>query len=178
MAIKEETKLLLRFRGGLQERMRRLQDEIGDLNKAIEAIDAIIVKSGFQQAASAGEAESKVDEDGASIKSKDGVVLGTVHVTDREIVFRPAEGLDFKVSTPPFQSFLVDRVLANMRTSDEARANRGEMPPEDALSYDVSTDGEILNGLVIRNFGGERRMREITSSLRWTLDKMHEKKGQ
>ena len=174
--MEEETKLLLRLRGGLQMRMRRLQNELGDLNEAIVAIDSIIVRRGFRQASPKGEVDA--GEEGASIKSKDGTLLGTAKVSEREIVFKPADGVVFNVSTPPFQSFLVDRVLANMRTSDEARANKGEILPDDVLSYEVSTDGEDLSGLVIRNFGGERRMREITSSLRWTFDKMHEKRSQ
>jgi len=33
----------------------------------------------------------------------------------------------------------------------------------------------VLKGLRVSNYGGERRMREITSSLRWTLDKMYDK---
>jgi len=32
-----------------------------------------------------------------------------------------------------------------------------------------------LTRLMIQNYGGERRLREIRSSLRWTLERMYEK---
>jgi hypothetical protein len=43
------------------------------------------------------------------------------------------------------------------------------------LSFEVATDGERIIGITIRNYGGERRLREIQSSLRWAFDKMYEK---
>jgi hypothetical protein len=33
----------------------------------------------------------------------------------------------------------------------------------------------VLKALHVRNYGGERRLREINSSLRWTFDKMYDK---
>jgi len=62
-----------------------------------------------------------------------------------------------------------------MRSSDENRAAMGEVSPEDVLAYEVSNEGERLLSLVVRNYGGERRLREIRSGLRWTFDKMYEK---
>jgi hypothetical protein len=62
-----------------------------------------------------------------------------------------------------------------MKTTDEARAATGEITPEQVLSYSVDLDGETIRGLLIRNYGGERRLREIQSSLRWSLDKMYDK---
>jgi hypothetical protein len=113
--------------------------------------------------------------DGSSIQAKDGTILGRVQVDDDKIVFTPREGLTFMTSTPPFQSFLLDRVLANMRTSDETRAATGEITLEQVLSYEVEADGEAIKTLAVHNYGGERRLREIQSSLRWSLDKMYDK---
>jgi hypothetical protein len=113
--------------------------------------------------------------DGSSIQAKDGTILGRVHVDDDTIVFTPREGLTFMKSTPPFQSFLLDRVLANMRKTDEVRAASGEITLEQVLSYIVEADGEIIKSLNVNNYGGERRLREIQSSIRWSLDKMYDK---
>jgi hypothetical protein len=62
-----------------------------------------------------------------------------------------------------------------MNATDEGRATSGELSPDETLSYDVITDGERILQIVIRNYGGERRLREIQSSLRWAFEKMHEK---
>jgi hypothetical protein len=62
-----------------------------------------------------------------------------------------------------------------MRSTDEDRATRGEIDSKDILSYDVQAEGETIRSLVVHNYGGERRLREIQSSLRWSFDKMYDK---
>ncbi len=113
--------------------------------------------------------------EGSSIQAKDGTIIGRTQVTDDSFTFTPREGLGFTISTPPWQSFLVERVLASMRTTDEGRAATGEIPPDKVLEYIINTDGDVIRSLTVRNFGGERRLREIQSSLRWSLDKMYDK---
>ena len=168
----EEMRVLLRIHEGLEKRIARHQDEIEDMRRAIAELDRIIVRQGFQKPVTPAPEE---DEEKTSVKSKDGTLLGTLQVDDRNIVFTLSDRLEFATSIPPFQSFLVERVLANMRTSDEERAAKGEISPDEVLSYEVSTDGERLRRVVVHNYGGDRRLREIRSSLRWTFDKMYEK---
>jgi hypothetical protein len=199
MSTESEIRKLLKIRADLEKRVEDLQIEINDLNIAIAEIDKVIIKQGFQQTNTSLQvvqlAEDKNDEqkqlesvrtidtmtepqvDSSSIKSKDGTVLGKIQVNRDDIVFTPKQGLTFMLSTPPFQSFLLDRVLGNMRATDENRAAIGEISPEQILSYNVETEGEIIKSLIIRNAGGERRLREIQSSLRWSLDKMYDKVG-
>ena len=192
MSSESDIRKLLKMRADLEEHTEQLQIEIEDLKLAMAEIDKAIVRQGFQQPSSASQVmkptELKPEEhkqpatvtpeptaDGSSIQAKDGTILGRVLVDDDKIVFTPREGLAFMTSTPPFQSFLLDRVLANMRTSDEARAASGEITLEQVLSYEVEADGEAIKTLTVHNYGGERRLREIQSSLRWSLDKMYDK---
>ena len=113
--------------------------------------------------------------DGSSIQAKDGTILGRIQISENSFAFTPREEIIFNTSTPPFQSFLIDRVLANMKTTDETRAAKGEITPDQILSYKVEVDGEVIKSLIVSNYGGERRLREIQSSLRWSLDKMYDK---
>jgi len=179
-----ETRKLLKFREDLEDRIGRLQAEVEDLRKAVAEIDRQIVRQGFRQpvptaarpATSAG--TDLGEEDQSSVKSKDGEILGTLRVDETEIVFEPRDDLVFVTSIPPFQSFFVERVLDNMRSTDEGRVTAGEIHADEILSYEVETDGERILQVVVRNYGGERRLREIQSSLRWAFEKMHEKLGQ
>jgi len=200
MSTESDIRKLLKMRADLEERADQLQSEIDDLKVAISVIDKGIVTQGFRQpetdSTSGFQAmklpETKLSErpaakpvevasssepvtDGSSIQAKDGTVLGRVQITNDTIIFIPRQGLSFTTSTPPFQSFLLDRVLANMRTMDETRAATGEITPDQVLSYSLEADGEVIRELTIRNYGGERRLREIQSSLRWSFDKMYDK---
>jgi hypothetical protein len=190
-----DVKRLLKFRSDLEARASALQFEIGDLKKAMAVIDGAIVQEGFRQPggfqpmsvakkpeapkpAAPVERGPSPEQDPAgsqSVQAKDGTVLGKLAVTEREIVFTPREGMVFLTSTPPFQSFLVERVLQSMKESDEQKAAAGELDPSEALGFQVEAEGEEIRRIMVRNYGGERRLREIQSGFRWSLDKMYDK---
>jgi hypothetical protein len=183
LSTEDETRKLLKIREDLVSRIGRLQEEIEDLRRATAEIDGLIVRQGFRQpvptqtsrVTESEDEASGVEEDIHSVKSKSGMTLGTLQINNEEIAFEPVSGLVFIKSIPPFQSFLVERVFDNMRSTDEERATQGEIQPEEVLSYSVEADQERIKRIVVRNYGGERRLREIQSSLRWTFDKMYDK---
>ncbi len=192
MSNEQETKKLLGFRESMEQRILELEQEIKDLQKAMEEIDKLIVNTGFRtfatadtlvqdkpvkpqkESVSAPIPEDEL-EDLMNITSKDGTILGTVQVEEHTIIFTPAVTFEFTVDIPPFQSFLIDRVLENMRKTDQERSTNGELDPDEILEYSVEDQDGKISLLTIRNYGGERRLREINSSLRWTLDKMYDK---
>jgi len=188
MSNEQETKKLLSFRESMENRIQELEAEINDLNTAIEELDKLIVNTGFRTFSTAdtftapetpkieptptGEPE---EEDQVSITSKDGTVLGIMKVEGHTILFTPTETFDFTLDIPPFQSFLIERVLENMRNTDQERSTNGELDPGEILEYAVEEQDGKITLLTIQNYGGERRLREINSSLRWTFDKMYDK---
>lgn len=181
MTSEDETRKLLDFRKELELKIGKLQSEIEDLKRAVDEIDKHIVRQGFRQPISKpvkpeNYFEGDVGEENhISVKSKDGETLGFIYMKENEICFVPRDDLDFSTAIPPFQSFFIERVLSNMRSTDERRVTAGEVSPDEVLSYSVETEEETILKVVIKNYGGERRLREIRSSLRWTFEKMYEK---
>lgn len=188
MSSEQETKKLLQLRESMEKRIQELQLEIGDLQTAIEELDKLIITTGFrifttpeiptiqEQTASITTKDlEQVETDQISITSKDGTILGKMIVKDHTIQFTPSESFLFTLDTPPFQSFLVERVFENMRKTDQERASNGELDPAEILEYEIQDQEAKITLLIIRNYGGERRLREINSSLRWTFDKMYDK---
>lgn len=181
MSEEQETKRLLQFKETLEQRMAELEAEAADLKAAMAAIDNMIVAEGFRTptvSKAAPQAETlhpESFEEGMSVTSKDGAVLGRMNVEGKDLLFEPQSEYEFKADIPPFQSFLVERVLANMSSTDRERAADGELDPSEILEYEVKEEDGVLRELRVRNYGGERRLREINSSLRWTFDKMYDK---
>jgi len=184
-----DTKKLLEYRETMEARLAELEQEIIDLRRAVATIDRLIVSEGFRTPTAQPDKEPPAarqeprpqeepvpgDGETTSITSKDGTVLGKLRVEGRDLVFKPQPEYGFTVDTPPFQSFLIDRVLANMSATDQERAANGEIAEDEALSFEAKEDGGRLLEITVRNYGGERRLREINSSLRWSLDKMYDK---
>lgn len=194
MSKEQETKRLLQFRETMEQRMAELEAEAADLRAAMAAIDKMIVAEGFrtptapkaapqpkprtetpQPTPQAETLQPESFEEGMSITSKDGAVLGKMNVEGKDLLFEPQPEYEFKTDIPPFQSFLVERVLANMGSTDRERAANGELDQSEILEYEVEEEDGMLRMLHVRNYGGERRLREINSSLRWTFDKMYDK---
>ena len=190
MSKAQETKRLLQFKETIEQRMAELEAEAADLRAAMAAIDNMIVVEGFRtptvpkdipqpeprtETPQAETLQPESFEEGMSITSKDGAVLGRMKVEGKDLVFEPQSEYEFKTDIPPFQSFLVERVLANMSSTDRERAVNGEIDQSEILEYEVNEEDGVLRELHVRNYGGERRLREINSSLRWTFDKMYDK---
>jgi hypothetical protein len=195
MAEANETKKLLVFKASLETRFREIEQEMTDIRTALDEINGLLITTGFKTFTTPTtsspiyvskpdpEEETTMttplapppDDDEMSITGKDGTELGTIIVEGSTLVFTPSEVFKFTTDIPPFQSFLLERVLDNMRRTDQERASNGELEPQDILEYTVETDGDMISKLSITNYGGERRLRELNSSLRWTLDKMYDK---
>lgn len=188
MSNEQETKKLLQFRETMEQRIQELEQEMQNLQIAMAEIDKLIVNTGFRTFTTADklvkdEPETPteplqtddIEEDQLSITSKDGTILGAMEIENHTIIFTPAESFDFKLDIPPFESFLVERVLDNMRKTDQERSTNGELDPSEVLEYEVQDQDGKITSLTIHNYGGERRLREINSSIRWTFDKMYDK---
>jgi hypothetical protein len=184
MSNEEETRKLLQIRDGLERRLEKLKGEIDSIRIAIEKIDTSIVRQGFkkplietpiQQPEIIQDTEEGEGAFGSTIRAKDGTILGVFIVEDESITFNPREDLQFDINTPPLQSFLVERVLRNMKKRDEEGAANGIIEPEKILNYQIDVEEDRLKSIKIDNYGGDNRQREIRSSIRWTFDKMYEK---
>ena len=62
-----------------------------------------------------------------------------------------------------------------MRGKDVEDSKRGEVEPDKILSYNVIQDGDVIKELIIQNYRDDDRLRKIRTTVRWTLEKMHEK---
>lgn len=121
------------------------------------------------------EAPPPAAEQSFPIKSKTGEDLGTMYIGKTAVRIVPRSDLIFSVRTPPFQSFFVDRVIGEMRRKDEMAADAGAKDPSSMIEYDIKLDGDTIKEIAVRNIDEDARVRELRSSIRWTLERMLEK---
>ena len=181
---KERIKKIAEFRALLQKRVRDMETELEGLHVLLEFIDDALLEKGFKRAEIVSPIsppqhgvptlETSEYERSIPLKTVTGVLLANLYVGEDSVRVALAEDKSFGMNTPPFVSFLVDRVLAKMQEKDREAANKGEITPDRMLSYDIARDGELIREITIRNVGPER-LRELKSAIRWTLEKMYEK---
>jgi hypothetical protein len=188
----EKVKKLIAFKKKLEKRVEDLEFELKELQAMLETVNSILLEKGFKRAEIAkppAEVEALPPKEGVTVehpspkteyesvtelRTVTGELLATLYISENLLRVVPAEDKNFNVNTPPFTPFLVERVLAKMQEKDSELAKTGQLAPEEIFSYNIVREGDIIREITIKNFD-ESRLKELKSSIRWTLEKMYEK---
>jgi len=183
----EKIKKIAELRARLEKRMGDMETELGGLRVLLGFIDDTLLEKGFKRAEIVKPVPTPAEavppppamgyERSVPLKTIAGDLLADLYVGEDSMRVVMAEEKSFDVNTPPFTSFLVERVLAKMQEKDRDAAGTGEITPDRILSYNIVRDGDIIREISIRNVRPERS-RELKSTIRWTLEKMYEKEMQ
>jgi len=177
---KDETgkmKKLAEFKTILERKIADAESELESLKILLDFVDKILLQKGFKRAEIA---ESKVlppvveYETVIPFKAITGELLANLYMSHDSMRVVVCEEKAFEVNTPPFQQFLIERVLNKMQKKDRDAVSKGEIISEKAFSYELILDGDTIREIVIKNVTSTR-LRELKSSIHWTFEKMNEK---
>lgn len=189
----EKIKKFVAFKKKIEKKVEGLESELNEQRLMLEAVNSILLEKGFKRAeitktpvtaeVSPVKEEALVEpptepsttyENGIPLKTVTGESLATLYINQDSLRIVLVEDKDFNINTPPFTQFLVERVLAKMQEKDSELARAGQLTTDKIFSYNVVQEGDIIHEMVIKNFDANR-LRELKSSIRWTLEKMYEK---
>ena len=192
----ERLKALVNFKKKLENRIEELTSELEESQGVLEAVNSILLEKGFKRGdlkeVKPPETEEPptvhvtVEEEEPAapqhvepesvipLKTMDDVPLAIIYVDKEALHVLPDETKKFNVNTPPFQPFLVERVLAKMQEKDSELVRMGELAADKMFAFNIMREGDLIREIVIRNFDDDR-LKELRSSIRWTLEKMYEK---
>ena len=192
----ERTKRLVEFKKSLELKVEELESQLKQNREMLETVNAMLLEKGFKhpEMPKAAEVPSFSDktaeklgesvqpsasssagmENAVVLSTSGGEFLGDLFVGDGSLRVVPAKDKAFNVNTPPFRHFLVERVLTKMQERDSELVRNGELSPESIFSYDIFRNGDVILEITVKNVDSER-LRELKSSIRWTLEKMYEK---
>lgn len=177
----EDTRRLAELRRSLQERIGTLENELDDLRTLLALLDQRLARVSFKKASIAETPEESAQvefeyERVVPLKTADGVLLAEMQIGSDDLRVVPADEIKLARDIPPFESFMVKRIFEEMIKSDEEDEKKNELSPDTRFAYEVkeSEDGTIEE-IRIKNYKTDRRLRELRTSIRWTLEKMHEK---
>ncbi|HVP16025.1 MAG TPA: hypothetical protein VMT42_01500 [candidate division Zixibacteria bacterium] len=193
----ERIKRLVEFKKKLEDKIEKLTSELKDSQAMLETLDSILLEKGFRRLQVSEEstrtgdlrATERVDEGEPEpsplqspaelenitpLQTTAGELLANLHVTKEQLRVILAEDKDFNFNTPPFTHFLLERVLLKMQERDNELARAGQLSPDKILCYNIVREGDVIREIDIKNTDPER-LKELKSSIRWTLEKMYEK---
>lgn len=193
----ERIKRLVEFKKKLENRIGELSSDLKDSQAMLETINSILLEKGFKRLQVA-EGSTKtgalppierVDDNESEpsspqshgelgnatpLQTLTGDLLANLYVSEDSLRVVLATDKDFDINTPPFTHFLVERVLLKMQERDSELARAGQLSPDRIFCYNIVREGDTIREIVIKNTDPDR-LKELKSSIRWTLDKMYEK---
>lgn len=108
------------------------------------------------------------------LKTNSGEPLATFYTGGRSALVLVASDKKFNVNVSPFKGWFIEKVLEKMREKDEANLRAGVLKQEEVFAYKIQCDGELLIQIQIENVNPDR-VKELKTSLRWTLERVYEK---
>ena len=164
------------------ERLKSIQEMMGTLLRKTSFQSATeIPKTEKQQASTTPKNESATAsaefKDIRPLKrSKDDLLLANMYISESSVAIIPVSDIVFEVSTPPFSSFLLNRIFEDMKFKDQELVSTGKLNVDEVFNYDVEKDGESIKKIVIKNYRDQNRLTEIFNTSAWTFTRMLEKK--
>lgn len=193
----EKMKSLIAFKKRLEEQLEKLTAETKEVEAALDTVNSILLDKGFKRGDIKEAPEAPVPkevilpkqeheapkpavqhmpepESVIPLKTMTDEPLALIYFDKQAMHVLPDESKNFSVNTPPFGNFLVERVFAKMQEKDSELVRLGQLTADKMFSYNIVREGDLIREIIIRNVDDER-LKELKSSIRWTLDKMYEK---
>ncbi len=198
----ERMKSLIAFKKRLEDRLEALNVEAKEIQAALDVVNSMLLEKGFKRGdikevlpatlpkevilpKQEVEFDIPIDNKPAPAQPQDRtnvVPLKTMNDEPLAIIcfekesmhILPDESKHFSANTPPFTNFLVEKVLAKMKEKDAELVRSHQLTADKAFSYDIVKEEDLIREIIIHNVDDER-LKELKSSIRWTLEKMYEK---
>jgi hypothetical protein len=174
-----------------ESRIEELQGEVERLRGILSVLDVVLRQTSFQSAAGIPKDTSPIEAPPSSkakatsteykeirplTRPKDGRILANAYISDASVAIVPSSDIVLSSSTPPFKSFLLNRILDGMRDKDIENVSARMLSEDEALSYAVEEEDETIKKIVVNNYRDQGRLNEIFSTSVWTFSRMLEKK--
>jgi hypothetical protein len=163
----------------LEKRASKLEKEASMLRSLLEIVDKVLAEKSFKKVELPKETEEiKENNDSKQIfpvKTEDDILLAEIGLDGNKLKITPDSKINFDVSSPPFKSFLVARILEQMRIKDIELTKKGEMDVDKVFAYNIDQTDNYLKQIAIENYGDERRLFELRNAIKWTFRRMYEK---
>ena len=159
----------------LEGRIAELQDEIERLKESLWYVDATLRASTFIPANELMAEAREAPEVRELKRDKGDQVIARASVTPDSVSVEPSDGVILKSATPPFKSFLLGKILQEMKTADLDLISRGKLGKGMELRVDVEESNGTIVKLTVKNYREKARLNEILNTVSWTFSKMLEK---
>ena len=183
----EQIRKMLELKETIIEKMSKCQDEIDFLQKNLEVLDVVLKGSSFTKASALAKNITKEEpdildtheEDSLEVKkqiidSKDGEVIANAFVTPDQVSIVLEDGIGLTPEIPPLKTFFIERIIGEMKKSDNAAVKDGKIDQESVIDCIINKNGSAIREIIVKNYRQKERVDEIINTATWSLTRMVE----
>lgn len=174
----------------INKRITDMEEEISRLKGVLIILDSVLRKTSFQRATELPQSKNEQKKDltpNESVSSseyteirplknsKNDLLLANMYISESSLAIIPVSDIIFKVSTPPFNSFLINRILEGMKSKDLESVSKGNLNEIEVLKYSIDDNDGIIQKIIIDNYRDKSRLLELINTATWTFTRMLEK---
>ena len=183
----EQIRNMLELKETIIEKMSKYQDEIDFLQKNLDVLDVILKGSSFTKASTLAKNITKKEQSDILdtsdlpqqvkkqiIDNKDGGVIANAFVTPDQVSIVLEDGMVLTPEIPPLKSFFIERIIGEMKKSDNAAVKDGKINQESVIDCIINKNGSTIRENIIKNYRQKERIDEIINTATWSLTRMVE----
>ncbi len=180
----DEIKRAADLKSWFEGKISELEEEILRMKQVVLVMDSVLRSTSFTTAAELPDAEKKEkvqrkkveEQESVEIRgAKDGKVLGTAKIHSDKVVISIAGDLKLLSSTPPFNSFFINRILEGMKEKDRGQVSQGKLNANEIIDYLIEENDGELKLITVKNYRDQKRLGEIFNTISWAFSRMLEK---
>lgn len=169
----------------LTQKLEELEMEIRMIKECIKILDEELVKKSFISAEKLIEQKEKeVIKEVASYEKEYAKItyrdvsgeksIARIYIDEKKKRMKIKIEEEIPVEASLIKNFLINGVLEKMKMEDEERVDKGEIKPDEALTYTLKIDGNKLKEIIIDNIDKEERRIRVRNAVKWAFTRLYE----
>ncbi len=178
----EKIRELTQLRDKIEQKIDVVKEELVFLEENLQTVDLLLKQSSFTKASSIQIEPEKpkpkepttqtADSESIPMKNpSNGRVIANAYLTPDRLAIILDKDLNLEQTVPPFQSYFLDRVMADMKKKDATAQGIDQK----TIDYTINKTGSAMREIIIENYRNHQRAMEIINTATWSLNKMLEK---
>jgi len=180
----EQIQNMVQLKETIIKKLAKYEEEIVFLQKTLDILDVSLKDSSFTKASDLpksnfvkkinSEVLEQTDKTIPIKKSKNGEIIANAIVTPEQVSIILEDGIGLTPEIPPLRTFFVERIIGEMKKSDNKLVENGQINEESVINCIINKNGSAIREIIIKNYREKNRIDEIINTATWSLTRMIE----
>lgn len=166
---------ILKLKDHILNEIEKYKLEIEMLEKNLGILNSVLKESSFTKASDLSTKQTKSDSTKIPLtRGSGGEIIANAYVTPTQVSIVLNDDIGLDENTPPWKSFFIDRIIADMKRKDSSDVQRGKIQPDSVIDYVINKNGSHIREIIVKNYRQKDRVNEIINTAAWSFSRMIE----